>query len=149
GVQCLRQENWPAAIAAFDKALASEPDHFLARFGQAMAFLRSGQLSQAKIGVTACIGQKPKFAWNHVLRSEIYLQMADLVAAAQDLQFALELKIGSALRPQFDAALTALHGAIQGLPADERHRFWDATIATNLGMHALRTIPLFERLQKD
>ena len=58
------------------------------------------KLNEAKVALTACIGQRPQFMWAHLFRSQAHAQRGDLVQAAQDLQTATELQRG----PQISSA---------------------------------------------
>ena len=52
-----------AALAEFEKTLgAVEPDHFLARCLQGVFFLRLDRSAEARVALTACLAQRPRFA---------------------------------------------------------------------------------------
>jgi Tfp pilus assembly protein PilF len=100
----LQRQDLDGAARDLDAILASEPNHFMARLFQAACFLRQKQPAEAKVGLTACLGQRPRFAWTYLLRAEAHLQMKDTAAALRDFQSGLDLK---ASNPARAALLTA------------------------------------------
>ena len=69
----------------------------------------------AEIALTACIGQRPQFAWSHLLRGRAYLQLNDLVAAVRDLQLVHELQPNPRVCECLDSSVKALRDAINAL----------------------------------
>jgi tetratricopeptide (TPR) repeat protein len=101
GLDRLHRDDPDGAIRDFDQLLARAPNHFLGRWCQALCFLRRQRLGEAKVALTACLGQRPYFAWTCLL-------LARARAAAHDPDAALrEYQRGLDMRPR-DAARRAL-----------------------------------------
>jgi tetratricopeptide (TPR) repeat protein/tRNA A-37 threonylcarbamoyl transferase component Bud32 len=98
GIERLQRQDPAGAAAQFEALLAEDPNHFMARFFQAVCFLRQARPTEAKVGLTACLGQRPHFAWTYQLRAEAYRQLHDDAAALRDLQAGLEKKASTAAR---------------------------------------------------
>jgi tetratricopeptide (TPR) repeat protein len=81
----------------FERALLAEPDHFWARYFQALCQLRLHRAEPAVASFTACLSQDPNFIWLYVLRGSAHLERGDLAAAEADFDSAL------ARRPDADA----------------------------------------------
>src|SRR5262249_9174382 len=96
GIDRLRRQDLSGALGCFDELLAAEPNHFMARFFQAVCHLRQKRATAAKVGLTACLGQRPRFAWTYLLRAEAAVQLEHHAAALRDLQSGLDLKAGAA-----------------------------------------------------
>jgi tetratricopeptide (TPR) repeat protein len=98
GVERLQRQDPAGAAGRFEELLAEEPNHFMARFFQAACFLRQTRPAEAKVGLTACLGQRPHFAWTYLLRAEAQRQLHDDAAALRDLQAGLDKKASFAAR---------------------------------------------------
>jgi eukaryotic-like serine/threonine-protein kinase len=82
------------ASACFTQALRLQPNHFEAQYFLARAALDEGKATEARIGLTACIAQRPDFAWTYLLRG---LALVDLEAwdeAQKDFTAAADLNPG-------------------------------------------------------
>jgi serine/threonine protein kinase/tetratricopeptide (TPR) repeat protein len=90
GLDRMQRGDAGGAVADFDRVLALEPDHFLARFFQAACFLRSGRLGEARVALTACLGQRPHFAWTCLLLARVHANSNDPAAALRELQRGLD-----------------------------------------------------------
>jgi hypothetical protein len=103
GIERFRRGDATAAERDFDAVLTKEPEHFLARFLQAACFLRLDRPAEAKVGLTACIAQRPHFAWSYLMRGQANQRLGDAQAAALDLETGLDRNPSDLAR----AALTA------------------------------------------
>ena len=148
GLDHLQRQNADAAIRDFDQALTSEPDHFLARFFQAACFLQLKKPTEAKVALTACMGQRPRFVWSHLLRGQAYLQLGELVAAAQDFQIASEMRPNESAQVNLDEAMAALGKAIAALPRERQEIFWGEKIITGNGRQPLREVAILQKVKK-
>ena len=148
GLDQVQQKNMDAAIRDFDEALASEPDHFLTRLLQAVCFLQMKKPTEAKVALTACMGQRPRFVWAHLFRGQAYLQLGELVAAAQDFQIASELGPNECIQENLGEAMEALGNAIAALPREQQEAFWNEMISTAAGGRRLRDVAAFQKLKK-
>jgi tetratricopeptide (TPR) repeat protein len=144
GVDRFRDRDWTGAGADFDQVLSAQPDHFAGRLLQAVCFLRLKRASEAKVALTACIAQRPGFAWSYLFRSEAYLQLADHVSAAQDLQRSVEMKLNEPAQQSLTRALDTLNKAIEGLSQERRAALGNEKIATANGPRRLRDLPAFQ-----
>lgn len=144
-----RQKKWDVAIRDFDDALVSEPDHFLARYFQAACFLQLEKATEAKVALTACIGQRSHFVWNHLLRGQAYVQLGDLIKAAQDLHAAANMQPVELTQTYLDEALKALGKSIDALPPERKESLWGEKIITDKGIQLLREVPILRNLKKD
>jgi tetratricopeptide (TPR) repeat protein len=91
GIDRLHGGNPAGAIDDFDRALSLEPNHFMARFCQAACFLRLNRLGEARVALTACLGQRPHFAWTCLLQAQVHLQANDALGALEDCRRGLAL----------------------------------------------------------
>jgi tetratricopeptide (TPR) repeat protein len=148
GLEHLWSQQPDVAIRDFDRTLAIEPERFLARFLQAKCFLDLRRASEAKVALTACIAQRPRFVWNHLLRAKAYLVLEDVVAAAQDLQSASELTLDEAAKQELDRAVTFVNNAIRSLPPDRQYALWNEKISTENGAQALFETNLFGKAKE-
>jgi eukaryotic-like serine/threonine-protein kinase len=80
------------ACRDYERALRSQPNHFWAQYSLALCCLRLQRLSEARIGLTACLGQRPDFAWLYALRGFIHVEVREFRAAEEDFAQALTLK---------------------------------------------------------
>jgi tRNA A-37 threonylcarbamoyl transferase component Bud32 len=149
GFERMKQRKWAEAVREFDRVLANEPEHFLARFLLAACYLELGKPREAEIALTACVGQRPNFAWSHLLRGRAYVQLNQLVPAAQDLQLAMDLKLNESARVSLLKALDALIKVIDTLPTDRKDAFWKEIIPTAQGRLPLRQVPLFQESMRN
>jgi tetratricopeptide (TPR) repeat protein/tRNA A-37 threonylcarbamoyl transferase component Bud32 len=91
GVDQLRRRDFTQAARAFEAVLDAEPGHFTARLFLALAALHQGRPAEAKVGLTACIAQRPRFAWSYLYRGQCCEKMGDPAAAKRDFARATEL----------------------------------------------------------
>jgi tetratricopeptide (TPR) repeat protein len=144
GVDRFRVRDWAGSVDDFDRVLMAQPDHFAGRLLQAVCFLRLKRSSEAKVALTACIAQRPGFAWSYLFRSEAHLQLADHASAAQDLQHALEMKLNDRAQQALTSAVDTLNKATEALPPDRRTALGNEKIATAKGPKRLRDLPAFQ-----
>jgi serine/threonine protein kinase/Tfp pilus assembly protein PilF len=102
GDEHYRRGEVPAAIAAFNEALACQPRHFWAQFYLAVCQLRVEDWKTAKAHLNACLVQQPDFVWIYVLRAFTNEKLEALESAGADVQKALDLD------PNEDARYTLL-----------------------------------------
>jgi tetratricopeptide (TPR) repeat protein/tRNA A-37 threonylcarbamoyl transferase component Bud32 len=98
GMDRLRRKDYAEAVRDFEQVLDAEPEHFSARLFQAACYLQQKQPTVAKVALTACIAQRPRFGWSFLLRGQAHLQEGDCAAATQDFERALNLNPGEPLR---------------------------------------------------
>jgi tetratricopeptide (TPR) repeat protein len=115
GLERLRQRDLDGAARQLDAALEAEPEHFTARLFQAVCFLEQKRRTEAQVALTACIAQRPGFAWSYLLRGQAHLLGGDGGAATRDFKRALER-----------------------LPERERLAFWRERILTIPGLDQVR-----------
>jgi eukaryotic-like serine/threonine-protein kinase len=120
------------ALCSFQEALRLQPNHFEAQCFLAICALNAGRPGEARIGLTACIGQRPGFAWSYLLRGVAAVQEqanADAEAdfsAAQNLdgselvRFAVHANRGRALLRQgkLKEAIADLQKAAESRPQE-------------------------------
>jgi serine/threonine protein kinase/Flp pilus assembly protein TadD len=91
GVQLFREGNVDLAIDSVHEALRLRPNHFEAQCFLAICALNAGRQSEAQLGLTACIGQRPRFAWAYLLRGQASVKLGAFTEAEADFTAALEL----------------------------------------------------------
>ena len=92
GIERFRKRDFAGAGQDFEAVLDLEPAHFSARLFQALAALHAERPGEAKVGLTACIAQRPRFAWNYYYRGLCAEKSGDLEAARRDFARAVELQ---------------------------------------------------------
>ncbi|MFO1000736.1 MAG: protein kinase [Planctomycetaceae bacterium] len=105
GMDELRRQRYSEAEARFEQVLRRHPEHFAARLFQAICFLNLNRPAEAKIGLTACVAQRPLFQWNYFFRGVANARSGNPEAAKQDLLLARDGRDQGWLR---DAAETEL-----------------------------------------
>jgi predicted Zn-dependent protease len=108
GIDRFHRQDLAGAASDFENVLIREPEHFLGRFFQAVCFLRLKRPGEAKVALTACIGQRPHFAWNYFFRGQACVQMGETSSAAQDFQRGLETDPNEPIRSKLLANLNKL-----------------------------------------
>jgi serine/threonine protein kinase/tetratricopeptide (TPR) repeat protein len=93
-----RCREFAAAARGFEAVLDAEPGHFTARLLLAVCALHLNRPGEAKVGLTACIAQRPRFAWSYLLRGRCAEQLGDPTAARLDFERAAHLQPRSADR---------------------------------------------------
>jgi tetratricopeptide (TPR) repeat protein len=79
------------ALHSFREALRLQPNHFEAQCFLAICALNAGRPGEARIGLTACIGQRPQFAWSYLLRGVAAVQEQAYAEAEADFSAAQHL----------------------------------------------------------
>ena len=74
-----------AALDAFDRALAEEPELFWARFFRGLACQQLGRPTQARATLRQCARARPGFAWPHLLSAYLNIQANLMHSAEADL----------------------------------------------------------------
>ncbi|MBV8556446.1 MAG: tetratricopeptide repeat protein, partial [Planctomycetaceae bacterium] len=84
GRERVQRGDWDAARSHFEEALHERPDSFWAHCLLAITDLNSvpPRAAEAKAELTACLSQRPSFAWLYLLRGSAYGQMGVALAAA-------------------------------------------------------------------
>jgi serine/threonine protein kinase/Tfp pilus assembly protein PilF len=98
GVQQDRNGNRSEAVRWARAALRLRPNHFEAQCFLAMCALDAGRAGEAHLGLTSCIGQRPRFAWTYLLRGQACVQQGSFPEAEADFAAALELDPRMAVR---------------------------------------------------
>lgn len=86
------------AIRSFRSALRLQPNHFEAQCFLAICALNAAQPGEARVGFTACIGQRPRFAWTYLLRGFAAMQKEEFTDAEADFTTALDLDTSPTVR---------------------------------------------------
>jgi eukaryotic-like serine/threonine-protein kinase len=102
GDERYRRGELPAAIAAFNEALARQPSHFWAQFYLGVCELRAENWGTARAHLNASLVQQPRFVWIYVLRAFANEKLGALEPAEADVRKALDLD------PNEDARYTLL-----------------------------------------
>jgi tetratricopeptide (TPR) repeat protein len=92
GMDHVRRKDLASATRDFEAVLDAEPEHFMARLLLAVCFLQQDRPAEAKVALTACIAQRPRFAWSYLLRGRCIQKLGDPVAAKRDFQRATDLQ---------------------------------------------------------
>ncbi len=92
GTDRLRRRDFPAAARDFEAVLDAEPEHFAARLFLSLCALHRDRPGEARVGLTACIAQRPRFAWNYVYRGRCAEKLGDVAAARRDFARAAEFQ---------------------------------------------------------
>jgi eukaryotic-like serine/threonine-protein kinase len=98
GLDRMQRGDADGAVGDFAQVLTLEPDHFMARFFQAVSFLRGRRLGEARVALTACLGQRPHFAWTCLLLARVHAESNDPAAALRELRRGLEMQPRDAAR---------------------------------------------------
>ncbi|MDB5306229.1 MAG: serine/threonine protein kinase [Gemmataceae bacterium] len=94
GTDRLRRRDLPEAAREFEAVLDAHPEHFTARLFLAVCALHQGRAGEARVGFTACIAQRPHFAWTYLYRGRCAEMLGDSAAAGRDFGRAAELQPG-------------------------------------------------------
>ncbi len=84
GMERIRRRDYSEAARDFDAVLDAEPEHFTARLFRALCALKLDRPGEAKAGLTACVAQRPCFAWNYHYRGMAEDKLGEAAAAARD-----------------------------------------------------------------
>ncbi len=98
GIGELRLKRFQQAATHFESVLSSEPGHFAARLMQSICYLNLHRTGEAKVGLTACIAQRPRFPWNYFFRSQAHVAAGEVTDAIQDLSTAIETRPSESMR---------------------------------------------------
>jgi tetratricopeptide (TPR) repeat protein len=91
----MRRGHLKRACASFQEALQHDPRHFWAQYFQAVCSLRLERFGAARVGLNACLRDRPDFLWAYTLRGFAHGMLHDFKAAEYD--FAQALKLAPAL----------------------------------------------------
>jgi serine/threonine protein kinase len=92
GMDGIRKRDFAAAARDFEAVLDTEPEHFAARLFLAVCAMHQNQPGEAKVGLTACIAQRPYCAWSYQLRGQCEEKLGNAAAAKRDFARAAELQ---------------------------------------------------------
>lgn len=98
GMDHLRRREFQAALSDFDQVLDSNAEHFSARLLQSLCFLNLQHPGEAKVALTACVAQRPGFAWAYFYRAKACQAAGDLKLAMLDLERTLSRNPTETLR---------------------------------------------------
>src|SRR6185437_13729638 len=84
GLDKLRTRSFAAAEREFEAVLDASPEHFLARYCEALSARHQTRFAEAKVGFTACIAQRPRFAGSYRYRAECRMKLGDADGAHRD-----------------------------------------------------------------
>jgi tetratricopeptide (TPR) repeat protein len=126
------QRGQPGKAAAHcQDVLALQPDHYWARYLQALCYLQAKQWELAKIGLTACLARpRPGFPWARLLRAVAHAELQEFKEAKADY--------GLALREAGDDGLNRYLVLINRSVFHARQRHWDDAVADLKEAHRLR-----------
>jgi tRNA A-37 threonylcarbamoyl transferase component Bud32 len=91
GMDHVRQRDFVSAERDFEAVLDAEPEHFAARLFLAVCAMQQNRPGEAKVGLTACIAQRPYCAWSYRLRGQCEEKLGNAPAAQRDFGRAAEL----------------------------------------------------------
>jgi hypothetical protein len=92
GMQRVRNRDFASAAHDFEAVLDAEPQHFAARLFLAVCAMKLDRPGEAKVGLTACIAQRPYCPWSYQLRGECEEKLGNATAAKRDFTRAAELQ---------------------------------------------------------
>jgi tetratricopeptide (TPR) repeat protein len=98
GVEEYQRGEIARALRSFHGALQLQPDHFEAQCFLAVCSLNAGRPGEARVGLTAGLGQRPGFAWLYLLRGVAAVQEKAFTDADADFTAALRLDAGAPVR---------------------------------------------------
>jgi tRNA A-37 threonylcarbamoyl transferase component Bud32 len=93
GMDLVRQRDFASAARDFEAVLDAEPEHFAARLFLAVCALQRNRSGEAKVGLTACIAQRPYCARGYQLRGQCEEKLGNALAAQRDFGRAAELRL--------------------------------------------------------
>jgi Tfp pilus assembly protein PilF len=99
GMDCVRRRDFASAAREFEAVLDSDPEHFAARLFLAVCALYQNRPGEAKVGLTACIAQRPYCARSYELRGRCAEKLGDTLAAKRDFARATELFTARIVKP--------------------------------------------------
>jgi tetratricopeptide (TPR) repeat protein len=92
GRQHFERQEFTRAFRAWEAVLELQPNHFAARAFQAVCFLNLDRPAEARVALTAAIGQRPAFVWCYLFRGQAALKLGDEAAAEADFRRALDMQ---------------------------------------------------------
>jgi serine/threonine protein kinase len=131
GISQAQRGHFAKALADFEQVLATQPESFVTRLFQAICFLRLGRPAEARVGLTACIAQRPFCLWSRFFRAQAFRALGDSRAALTDLQRIFDGRHSSVLERAAQAEEELLNSA-QGSAA---------RIETETSARSLRAVP--------
>ncbi|PWN46311.1 TPR-like protein [Ceraceosorus guamensis] len=111
GVAALTTGRYTSALASFDAAIASDPEHYLSYYRRATALLSLGRTSAALQDLDALLKLNPSFAQAHLEKAKTLAKDGELDQAKESAKEFLKLKKsdeqGLTLQSSIDAAIKA------------------------------------------
>jgi serine/threonine protein kinase len=98
GMDRARRRDFAPAACDFEAVLDADPAHFAARLLLAVCALHLNRPGEAKVGLTACIAQRPFCSWSYQLRGRCEEQLGNTAAARRDFARAAQLQSRNADR---------------------------------------------------
>jgi tetratricopeptide (TPR) repeat protein len=84
GDEQYRRRDLPAALRAFESAVAVQADHFWAAFCLARCYADLKEWDKARASLTVCLVARPDVVWAHLLRGYVHREMGAFDAAEID-----------------------------------------------------------------
>ena len=109
GADRLRRRDIAGAIRDFADVLKAEPEHFMARLCLAACFVLHKRPAEADVALTACLAQRPRFAWSYLLRGQAGAQAGHLDDALRDFRHGLYMNLSDFARFAFLTEMGLLH----------------------------------------
>jgi tetratricopeptide (TPR) repeat protein len=134
------------ALADFDHAVQLNPEDADARSGLACARIKVGKYRDAVADAEKALQLGATTGHVRYQAARVFAQAA--VKVVQDDELASSQRRELGLRYQ-DRALALLREALAALPAEERGRFWSATVQRDGALTSLRTHYEFRRLAEE
>jgi tetratricopeptide (TPR) repeat protein len=98
GLDQLSAGDGEQASSSFNQVLRLQPNHFEAQFFLAYAGINAGRAGEARIGLTACLAQRPEFAWAYLFRGAALVQLEEFEEAESDFTSAAMFDTGETVR---------------------------------------------------
>ena len=92
GIDRLRRRDFAGAEREFEAVLGLEPEHYTARLFLALCAFHQNRAAEARVGLTACIAQRPRYAWNYQFRGQCSEKLGNAADAKRDFAQAAELQ---------------------------------------------------------
>ncbi len=98
GMEHLRRREFDVAVTDFQFVLDVEPEHFAARLFQAIGCLYLDRPGEARVALTACLAQRPRFAEIHFFLALALRDLGEWSAAKSEIELVLHDRHGEVVR---------------------------------------------------
>ena len=105
--------DWKAAITNLEAATQKQPNHFWAQCLLAISHLQNHEPDTARVGLTACLQQKPECAWLYLLRGLANSAEGKLARDIPQLYSVPSASLSKIAAGHFDAALADYRIALE------------------------------------